>query len=78
MECEIEKYKTKVTEWATKSEDQLSLAFDDEIHLHRVTREKRIEEIKAISSQKSQYFQDCYTLDKGSPYLRVLAAFYNF
>ena len=78
MECEIEKYKAKVADWATKSEDQLSLALDDEIHIHRVTREKKIEEIKAISSQKSQYFQDCYTLDKGSPYLRVLAAFYNF
>lgn len=78
MECEIQKYKTKVADWATKSEGQFSLALDDEIHLHRVTREKKIEEIKAISSQKSQYFQDCYTLDKGSPYLRVLAAFYNF
>ena len=78
MECEIEKYKAKVADWATKSEDQLSLALDDEIHIHRVTREKKIEEIKIISDEKSQYYQNCYTLDKGSPYLRVLAVFYNF
>ena len=78
MERQIENYKAKVNAWKTKSEEQLSLNLDEEVHIHRVTREKKIEEIKIISDEKSQYYQNCYTLDKGSPYLRVLAVFYNF
>lgn len=78
MEMQIGKYEKHLKDWTEKSEDQLSLNLGDEIHIHRVNREKKIEEIKTISNEKSQYYQDCYTLDKGSPYIRVLAAFYNF
>ena len=78
MERQIEKYKAHVNKWALDSTEQLSLDLDSDVALHKVTREKKKEEITKISDEKSRFFKNYYTLDKGTPYLHVLAVFYNF
>lgn len=78
MEQQIDKYKAQLKAWAENSKEQLSLDLGDEVTLHRATREKKLKEIETIATESSQYYQDCYTLDQGSPYLRVMAVFYNF
>lgn len=78
MEQQIDKYKAKLKSWAENSKEQLSLDLGDEVTIHRATREKKLREIETIADKSSQFYEDCYTLDQGSPYLRVMAVFYNF
>ena len=73
MEKKKEENLEKIEQWYIESEHgQLSLFGD-----HTKIYDRHMNEIKNIHDESSKYIQDMNTL-KGEPFVRPLAAFYNF
>lgn len=79
MEHKAELYAQQVKHWYRQAESQLDLDIPEERRSGFLQRKynDRTVEIQTINSDSSQYSQDMKVLDKGKPYLRVLAVFFN-
>jgi SNF2 family DNA or RNA helicase len=78
MEQKMQTYQSQVESWHSAALQQLELDFSERPAGNYWARFKdsKQREIESILSESSQYFKDLTSL-QGSPYLKVLAVFYN-
>lgn len=79
MELQMKQYAQHLQQWFERSERQYTLHFEDApTTLQRRNLDKKVEEIRTIADKESAFYKNITTLDSTSPYIKVLAVFYNF
>lgn len=80
MNSVVTNYSKKLNDWIYGEQKQLSLFEADELMpsgFAGVRMDKRKKKVESLSQDRGQYLKDLQSL-QGEPFIKVIAAFYNF
>ena len=77
MDFQLSEYKKKLNQWADNVRNGWGLGLDVDVLVTRKDVGNQLKEVETIISKQSQFSKDLYTLDNTTPYIKVLAVFFN-